>query len=427
MTSHSRDTNELLIHSIIELLEREKKASVDKGEQLEVAIQCISEAYGLENSDGTRRTVELPHRLEDVFQRGLNSMHSTENDVLNKSKSEEYLAGFDSFLETLRRTNYFQGVEPGTEEYEQRVHKAKEKFLRKFGAKGTGTSRRDSSPSLSQRKEGSFQDNKKEQAEDLKLQGNEYMRQGKYREALEKYSAAIQLDPLNAVFYSNRAAAKTHLNMLSSAIDDCRQAISLNPTFVRPRERLASAYYEAGMLEEALKTAKEVLEIEPENARMAEILELVKKRNPSNSTSSDNNNPNQLFQSLLQNPQLMQAASSILQSGGMQQMFSQMRTGESNNNHNISETAENSESGNTNEQQAATENNDNMANIFENLQRSPLFEQLNSNPHLRTAMESIERDPNNIMSLLNNPEVMNAAMQSFQSLFGNSNSSSPNR
>jgi small glutamine-rich tetratricopeptide repeat-containing protein alpha len=426
--SSSSNTKELLILSIIELLQREKKTYLNKSEQLEVAIQCLSEAYGLEDSGARRDTAELPHhKLEDVFQRGLASISTKDTDI-EKNTSEDFAPGFDAFLETLKRTNYFQGVTPGTEEYEQRVRKAKEKYLQKFGSKITGTSAKENLPEASKGVENSSTEDKKGQAEKLKLEGNDCMRQGKYREALEKYSAAIELDPSNAVFYSNRAAAKTQLNMLSSAIDDCRQAISLNPTFIRPRERLASAYYEAGMFEEALKTANEVLEMEPQNARMSEIVELVKKRNTSSQASSGASNPNDLFQSLLQNPQLMQAASSLFQSGGMQQMFSQLNPGgnnTSNTNSNSAETTANSGESNGDDQ-AATRNNDDMTNVFENLRNSPLFEQLNANPQLREAMENIERDPNSIMSLLNNPQVMNAAMQSFQSLFGNT-TPSPNR
>jgi len=45
----------------------------------------------------------------------------------------------------------------------------------------------------------------------LKDEGNKCMNEKKYQEAVEKYSVAIELDPTNAVLYSNRAQA--HLSI----------------------------------------------------------------------------------------------------------------------------------------------------------------------------------------------------------------------
>lgn len=47
----------------------------------------------------------------------------------------------------------------------------------------------------------------REQAERLKNEGNELMKADRHREALAKYTRAIELDPRNAVYFCNRAAA----------------------------------------------------------------------------------------------------------------------------------------------------------------------------------------------------------------------------
>lgn len=49
-------------------------------------------------------------------------------------------------------------------------------------------------------------------AEALKTEGNEAIRAEQFLVAIEKYSAAIALDPRNAVYFCNRAAAYTRLN-----------------------------------------------------------------------------------------------------------------------------------------------------------------------------------------------------------------------
>jgi tetratricopeptide (TPR) repeat protein len=48
-------------------------------------------------------------------------------------------------------------------------------------------------------------------AEQLKEEGNLLFVAKKYAEAAEKYSAAIEQDPLSAVFYANRAACYLNL------------------------------------------------------------------------------------------------------------------------------------------------------------------------------------------------------------------------
>lgn len=47
-------------------------------------------------------------------------------------------------------------------------------------------------------------DDMRQQADKLKNQGNEFVKQEKYREALEAYNEAIQIDGNNAIYYCNR-------------------------------------------------------------------------------------------------------------------------------------------------------------------------------------------------------------------------------
>ena len=47
------------------------------------------------------------------------------------------------------------------------------------------------------------------------------------------YSRAIDLDPDNAVYYSNRAAAHIRLENFGSAVADASRAIDLNPAYIK--------------------------------------------------------------------------------------------------------------------------------------------------------------------------------------------------
>lgn len=44
----------------------------------------------------------------------------------------------------------------------------------------------------------------RQQADRLKNQGNDFIKQEKYKEALEAYNAAIQIDANNSIYYCNR-------------------------------------------------------------------------------------------------------------------------------------------------------------------------------------------------------------------------------
>ena len=75
-------------------------------------------------------------------------------------------------------------------------------------------------------------------AEKLKAAGNAHMSAKKYDEAVKAYTDAIALDPTNAVFYSNRAAAYSSMGEHSSAVGDAEKAIEVDSSFVKAYHRL---------------------------------------------------------------------------------------------------------------------------------------------------------------------------------------------
>lgn len=78
----------------------------------------------------------------------------------------------------------------------------------------------------------------KEKAESLKQQGNDVFKAGEYEKSIELYTDALEICPKvfeneRSILYNNRAAAHKHLGYQSTAIEDCTQAIELNPKYVK--------------------------------------------------------------------------------------------------------------------------------------------------------------------------------------------------
>jgi len=68
-----------------------------------------------------------------------------------------------------------------------------------------------------------------------------------------------------AVYYSNRAACLLHECRYDEAIQDCEIAILLNPKYTKAYVRRMTAYEKTDQSEEALRDAKEALNLDPQN------------------------------------------------------------------------------------------------------------------------------------------------------------------
>lgn len=79
-------------------------------------------------------------------------------------------------------------------------------------------------------------------ADELKEKGNEEYRNGKYTEALMFYEQAINTNPTKASYYSNKAAALTGLGQLLDAVDQCKEAIRIEPSYRKAHCRIGTLY-----------------------------------------------------------------------------------------------------------------------------------------------------------------------------------------
>lgn len=63
------------------------------------------------------------------------------------------------------------------------------------------------------------------------------MQDGRHEEAIQSYSAAIELSP-KPRYLGNRAAALAAAGQLDEAIADCRRALGIDPAYAKAYSRL---------------------------------------------------------------------------------------------------------------------------------------------------------------------------------------------
>lgn len=101
----------------------------------------------------------------------------------------------------------------------------------------------------------------------LKKEGNTHFGKGRYAEAVESYTAAIDLwmqPEERAVLYSNRSAARLKVaGEKQKALTDAERAIQLAPQYAKAHFRRGQALRALGDAEAAAGAMERVLELEP--------------------------------------------------------------------------------------------------------------------------------------------------------------------
>jgi len=186
----------------------------------------------------------------------------------------------------------------------------------------------------------------KEEAERLKTEGNNLMRTEKYPDALLMYTKAIDLDGSNPVFYCNRAAAHSKMNNHHLAIEDCQRAVDMDPSYSKAYGRMGLANSSLEKHREAVENFKKALELEPDNESYKSNLQIAEDKvqtmgSPGNAAfpaglgglagmggMGGMGGPGGMdLGSFLNNPALMNMASTMLQDPNMQNMMAQMMGG----------------------------------------------------------------------------------------------------
>lgn len=114
-----------------------------------------------------------------------------------------------------------------------------------------------------------------EKAEDLKNEGNSYFKDKKYEKAVLSYTAALTMKSsdrdLNAVVFSNRAAANFYLGNMRSALKDAAAARKLKPDHLKALIRGAQCCIELRNFAESIRWCDEGLKLHPTDKKLLEL------------------------------------------------------------------------------------------------------------------------------------------------------------
>ena len=133
----------------------------------------------------------------------------------------------------------------------------------------------------------SVSDEDKKRALDIKQEGNQYFAKKEWKAAIDSYSKAIDVDPTDATFYSNRSASYMQLqqqqpqqqyNNNEAALQDaviCRQ---LRPEWPKACYRMALARMALMRFEDAALSAWEGLQLDQDNDELKRLLQKCVKR-----------------------------------------------------------------------------------------------------------------------------------------------------
>ncbi|ELU36295.1 TPR_1 domain-containing protein [Rhizoctonia solani AG-1 IA] len=195
------DKKQKLVLSIIEFLESsitDGSIKSDDKEGIEVAIQCIGEAFGVDpsNTEQKEKLSIKPATLQSLF---------------------------EVYLKTKDKVGAQVSLSPYAQMSCSPIYAIKDTKSASTPAASTP-----SGPSAAD----------KAKAEKHKQDGNNFIASKEYNRAVDAYTEAIALDPNNPVYYSNRAAAWSSMGDHAVAADDAEMAIAVDPKFVKAYSRL---------------------------------------------------------------------------------------------------------------------------------------------------------------------------------------------
>ncbi|RWS24712.1 dnaJ subfamily C member 7-like protein, partial [Leptotrombidium deliense] len=114
-------------------------------------------------------------------------------------------------------------------------------------------------------------------ADKKKNDGNKLYKEGRYNEALKRYSEAIEICPDMVAYYGNRCACLLMMGRISEALEDAQKCIKLDPNFVKGYVREAKCYVVLGDLSAAKRSFENIQRLEPNNKEMIVEVENVQR------------------------------------------------------------------------------------------------------------------------------------------------------
>ncbi|XP_045660667.1 mitochondrial import receptor subunit TOM34 [Ursus americanus] len=104
-----------------------------------------------------------------------------------------------------------------------------------------------------------------ERARVLKEEGNELVKKGNHKKAIEKYSESLSFSDMESATYSNRALCHLALKQYKEAVRDCTEALKLDGKNVKAFYRRAQAYKALKDYQSSFEDISSLLQLEPRN------------------------------------------------------------------------------------------------------------------------------------------------------------------
>ncbi|EEQ85899.2 tetratricopeptide repeat-containing protein [Blastomyces dermatitidis ER-3] len=108
-------------------------------------------------------------------------------------------------------------------------------------------------------------------AEDLKTQGNAAFAKGEHQAAVDFYTQAININPSNAVFHMNRAAAYYHMKKYDQAAEDATSATQLDPQYIKAWVRRADSELKLDKAKKAYDSYRIAIELSGNEATVSMV------------------------------------------------------------------------------------------------------------------------------------------------------------
>ena len=115
----------------------------------------------------------------------------------------------------------------------------------------------------------------REKALEHKALGNTAFSAQNFEEAIKHFSAAINEDPTDHVFFSNRSACYSSLGQFEKGLEDGVKCVELKPDWAKGYSRKGLAEYNLKKLDDALTTYEAGLKLAPADAALKEGLQKV--------------------------------------------------------------------------------------------------------------------------------------------------------
>jgi stress-induced-phosphoprotein 1 len=116
-----------------------------------------------------------------------------------------------------------------------------------------------------------------EKANQFKEQGNKFLQAKQFDEAIRAYTEAINLNPHDHVFFSNRSAAYLSKGDTDHALIDGERCVKLNPSWAKGYSRRGAALHAMRKYDEAVKAYEEGLALAPNDQGLKDGLAEVNK------------------------------------------------------------------------------------------------------------------------------------------------------